>query len=230
MEGFIEINCAHSLFLIVEKSCINLIYLNKHDWYSSEYPLFFADNNAWILIPMLYRLKKLTRSKLAFSKTQRRSSLRKPPRDPDTTRRLVLVSKVCLVIWLCLNIGFKTPQSAIEGTYIDKKCPFTSNISIRGRIFKGVVLSTKMSRTVILRRDYLHYIKKYNRFEKRHHNLPAHLSPAFARTRTGDIVTVGQCRPISKTVRFNVIRVEKKRIEGNVRKTFVMFWVLSCMF
>ena len=88
---------------------------------------------------------------------------------------------------------------------------------------RGVVLSNKMHRTVVLRRDYLHYIKKYNRFEKRHHNLPAHLSPVFQRTRIGDVVTVGQCRPISKTVRFNVLRVEKKRIEGNVRKTFVMF-------
>lgn len=119
--------------------------------------------------------------------------------------------------------GFKTPQTAITASYVDHKCPFTSDVSIRGRIFKGVVLSNKMARTVILRRDYLHYIKKYNRFEKRHHNLPAHLSPAFARTRIGDIVTVGQCRPLSKTVRFNVIRVEKKRVEGNVRKTFVMF-------
>ena len=89
---------------------------------------------------------------------------------------------------------------------------------------RGVVLSNKMHRTVVLRRDYLHYIKKYNRFEKRHHNLPAHLSPVYSRTRIGDVVTVGQCRPISKTVRFNVLRVEKKRIEGNVRKTFVMFW------
>ena len=86
-----------------------------------------------------------------------------------------------------------------------------------------MVLSTKMNRTVIIRRDYLHYIKKYNRFEKRHNNLACHLSPAFARTRIGDIVTVGQCRPLSKTVKFNVIRVEKKRIEGNVRKAFVMF-------
>ena len=88
---------------------------------------------------------------------------------------------------------------------------------------RGVVLSTKMTRTVVLRRDYLHYIKKYNRFEKRHHNLPAHLTPAFGRTKIGDVVTVGQCRPLSKTVRFSVIRVEKKRVEGNVRKTFIMF-------
>ncbi|KAK7801456.1 hypothetical protein U0070_006619 [Myodes glareolus] len=32
------------------------------------------------------------------------------------------------------NVGFKTPKEAIEGTYIDKKCPFTGNISIRDRI------------------------------------------------------------------------------------------------
>merc|ERR1719325_225435 len=66
-----------------------------------------------------------------------------------------------------VGLGFKTPQTAIEGSYIDKKCPFTSNVSIRGRIFKGVVISTKMNRTLVIRRDYLHYIKKYNRFEKR---------------------------------------------------------------
>ena len=122
-----------------------------------------------------------------------------------------------------IGLGFKTPAAAIEEQYIDKKCPFTSDVAIRGRIFKGVVLSNKMARTIVLRRDYLHYIKKYNRFEKRHNNMPAHLSPAFKRVRIGDVVTVGQCRPISKTVRFNTIRVEKKHIEGNVRKTFVMF-------
>jgi len=122
-----------------------------------------------------------------------------------------------------IGLGFKTPLNAKDGEYVDKKCPFTSDVSIRGRIFKGVVLSNKMKRTVILRRDYLHYIKKYNRFEKRHHNLPAHLSPAFARTQIGNVVTVGQCRPLCKTVRFNVLRVEKKFVQGNIRKTFVMF-------
>jgi ribosomal protein S17 len=87
---------------------------------------------------------------------------------------------------------------------------------------RGVVLSTKMKRTIIIRRDYLHYVSKYNRFEKRHNNFSVHCSPAF-RIREGDVVTVGQCRPLSKTVRFNVLRVEAKRIEGNVRKQFVLF-------
>jgi small subunit ribosomal protein S11e len=35
-----------------------------------------------------------------------------------------------------VGLGFKTPLEAKTGSYIDKKCPFTSNISIRGRIIK----------------------------------------------------------------------------------------------
>ena len=49
-----------------------------------------------------------------------------------------------------------------------------------------------------------------DRYEKRHKNLAAHVSPAF-RVEVGDIVTVGQCRPLSKTVRFNVLRVAKNK-------------------
>ncbi|KAF4522018.1 hypothetical protein B566_EDAN010895 [Ephemera danica] len=117
-----------------------------------------------------------------------------------------------------------------KGTYIDKKCPFTGNVSIRGRILTGVVQKMKMQRTIVIRRDYLHYIRKYNRFEKRHRNMSVHLSPCFSMqidaaygeistyeflllcfrdVNTGDVVTVGECRPLSKTVRFNVLKVTK---------------------
>ncbi|KAG6615890.1 Archaeal ribosomal protein S17P [Phytophthora cinnamomi] len=88
----------------------------------------------------------------------------------------------------------------------------------------GVVLSTKMKRTIIVRRDYLHFVKKYKRFEKRHKNVAAHLSPAF-RVKEGDVVTIGQCRPLAKTVRFNVLEVEpaSETKPINVRKQFRQF-------
>ncbi|KAH6943364.1 hypothetical protein HPB50_020522 [Hyalomma asiaticum] len=108
-----------------------------------------------------------------------------------------------------VGLGFKTPREAIHGTYIDKKCPFTGNVSIRGRILRGVVVKMKMQRTIVIRRDYLHYVRKYNRFEKRHRNMSVHLSPAFRDVAVGDVVTVGECRPLSKTVRFNVLKVTK---------------------
>ncbi|KAL4822234.1 hypothetical protein H8958_001738 [Nasalis larvatus] len=57
----------------------------------------------------------------------------------------------------------------------------------------------KMQRTTVIRRDYLHYIRKYNRFEKRYKNMSVHLSPCFRDVQIGDIVTVGECRPLSKT-------------------------------
>ncbi|KAJ1661061.1 40S ribosomal protein S11-B [Dispira simplex] len=120
-----------------------------------------------------------------------------------------------------VGLGFKIPKEAINGTYIDKKCPFTSNVSIRGRILTGVVVSTKMKRTVIIRRDYLHYVPKYNRYEKRHKNLAAHLSPCFVGVKPGDLVTVGQCRPLSKTVLFNVLKVQKSVEKSG--KQFVKF-------
>ncbi|KAK7857160.1 40s ribosomal protein s11-2 [Quercus suber] len=137
--------------------------------------------------------------------------------------------------WKNVGLNFKTPRDAIEGTYIDKKCPFTGNVSIRGRIISGTCQSAKMVRTIIVRRDYLHFVKKYQRqehnflyasvshllifhfficsviasdiiYEKRHSNIPAHISPCF-RVKEGDYVTIGQCRPLSKTVRFNVLKV-----------------------
>ncbi|KAL6221602.1 hypothetical protein ACLB2K_004998 [Fragaria x ananassa] len=46
----------------------------------------------------------------------------------------------------------------------------------------------------------------HRRYEKRHSNIAAHVSPCF-RVKEGDHVIIGQCRPLSKTKRFNVLKV-----------------------
>ncbi|KAL8440003.1 hypothetical protein Efla_004919 [Eimeria flavescens] len=143
--------------------------------------------------------------------------------------------------WREVGLGFATPRAAKEGNYVDKKCPFTGNVSIRGRIIKGMVISTKMKRCVVIRRTYLHFVSKYARVEKRHKNVTCHLSPCFDQVKEGDIVTAGQCslqdggasaagvgcektlRPLSKNIRFNVLKVEPNQVFGNVRKQFRLF-------
>mmetsp|Transcript_16274 Transcript_16274/g.18103 ORF Transcript_16274/g.18103 Transcript_16274/m.18103 type:complete len:183 (-) Transcript_16274:103-651(-) len=106
-----------------------------------------------------------------------------------------------------IGLGFATPETAKTGDFVDRKCPWTGDrVSIRGKIIRGVVLSAgAMTNTIVIRRNYLQYVPKYNRFEKRHKNVSAHCSPAFLGIKEGDIVTIGECRPLSKTVMFNVI-------------------------
>ncbi|KAI9733010.1 MAG: hypothetical protein M1834_003553 [Cirrosporium novae-zelandiae] len=167
----------------------------------------------------------LFRNSLTFSSTPRRPQ-RPPGREreaEDGANSGFIIQRVGVdssLRYKDVGLGFRTPKTAIEGTYIDKKCPFVGEISIRGRILSGKVVSTKMHRTLVIRREYLHYIDKYSRYEKRHKNLAAHVSPAF-RVEEGDIVTVGQCRPLSKTVRFNVLRVLPRT--GKAVKAFQKF-------
>merc|ERR1712126_205471 len=111
-------------------------------------------------------------------------------------------------------------MGARTGHGIDKKCPFTGKVSIRGRLLTGVVAKLKMNRTAVIRRDYLHYVKKYNRFKKRHKNMSVHLSPCFRDVNIGDVVTVGECRPLSKTVKFNTLKVAKGAAS---KKSFAKF-------
>merc|ERR1711967_189713 len=38
-----------------------------------------------------------------------------------------------------VGLGIKTPRNAIEGTYVDKKCPWTGSVNIRGKFMTGII-------------------------------------------------------------------------------------------
>eukprot|EP00826_Nyctotherus_ovalis_P005718 TRINITY_DN112_c0_g1_i16.p1 TRINITY_DN112_c0_g1~~TRINITY_DN112_c0_g1_i16.p1 ORF type:complete len:165 (-),score=59.96 TRINITY_DN112_c0_g1_i16:163-657(-) len=158
-----------------------------------------------------------------MAEQQEKSFQRQETVFPNTKELLAKKAEKGIRYYKSIGLGFKTPKEAITGTYVDRKCPFTGNVSIRGRILKGLCISKKMKNTIVIRRDYLHYVKKYKRFEKRHGTTAAHCSPCFSHVKVGDIVTIGQCRPLSKTVRFNVLKVEPFKIVGNVKKQFMLF-------
>jgi small subunit ribosomal protein S17 len=91
----------------------------------------------------------------------------------------------------------------------DPNCPFHGSLSIRGRVLEGKVTSDKMDKTVIVRRDFLHYVPKYKRYERRSSHIPTH-NPPCVKASEGDRVKIAECRPISKTVSFVVVeRIEK---------------------
>jgi small subunit ribosomal protein S17 len=86
----------------------------------------------------------------------------------------------------------------------DVNCPFHGTLSLRRRSLEGIVVSDKMEKTVIVRRDYLEYVPKFRRYERRRNNLAAH-SPPCLEIKAGDKVKLAACRPISKTVAFVVV-------------------------
>ena len=51
-----------------------------------------------------------------------------------------------------VGLGVKTPRTAIEGTYVDKKCPWTGSVNIRGKMMTGIIKTAKMKNTVIIRK------------------------------------------------------------------------------
>ncbi len=75
---------------------------------------------------------------------------------------------------------------------------------MRGRILDGVVVSDHMRGTIVIRRDYHHYVPKYERYERRHRRMTAH-NPPCIEAQVNDNVKIMECRPLSKSVAFVVI-------------------------
>ncbi|HDN50794.1 MAG TPA: 30S ribosomal protein S17 [Thermoplasmatales archaeon] len=86
----------------------------------------------------------------------------------------------------------------------DPHCPFHGHLKVRGIIIKGRVVSADAQQTVVVERERLHYVPKYERYEKRTGRYPAHL-PSCITVEKGDEVIIMECRPLSKTKHFVVV-------------------------
>ena len=87
----------------------------------------------------------------------------------------------------------------------DLKCPFHGNLSVRGKQFTAIVVSTKMRKTAVVEFGRLHFLKKYERYEKRRTKLKVHNTECIS-AKEGDIVQIIECRPLSKTKNFVIIQ------------------------
>jgi small subunit ribosomal protein S17 len=101
-----------------------------------------------------------------------------------------------------IGINVKPPSESCN----DRNCPFHGSLSVRGQIITGVVYSTKMRNSILVKKDYLRFIPKYERYERRTSKYSAHCSPCM-KVEVGDEVRIAECRPISKTISF--VTIEK---------------------
>jgi len=105
-----------------------------------------------------------------------------------------------------MSLTFKKPKKTCN----DRNCPFHGDLPVRGHVFAGIVASAKMDKTVVVERDYLSFVPRFKRYERRHSRIPSHNPPCID-AKEGDRVIIAETRPVSKTVSFVVVeKVEEK--------------------
>jgi small subunit ribosomal protein S17 len=99
-----------------------------------------------------------------------------------------------------IGVDVPPPKSSCEDEY----CPFHGTLSVRGQIIEGVVVSDKMQKTVVVKKEYRRYIPKYERYEWRTGRYIAH-NPSCIDAKVGTKVRIMECKPLAKTKSFVVI-------------------------
>ena len=89
-----------------------------------------------------------------------------------------------------------------------ENCPFYGSLRVRGQIIEGTVSSLGMNDSIVVERQRIRYMKKYERYEKKTNRFTAHLPSCIGEVSIGDRVRIMECRPLSKTVSFCVIERE----------------------
>ena len=65
-----------------------------------------------------------------------------------------------------------------------------------------------MNDSIVVERQRIRSMKKYERYEKKTNRFNAHLPSCIGEVSIGDRVRIMECRPLSKTVSFCVIERE----------------------
>lgn len=108
----------------------------------------------------------------------------------------------------------ETKQEKVECK--DKFCPLhgKDKLKIRGRVFEGNVVKKLPGRVTIVFERVLS-VPKYERYEKRKTKIQARLADCMNGIQVGDLIEIGETRPISKTIHFVVTKLVKKKEENN---------------
>ena len=99
-----------------------------------------------------------------------------------------------------IGLDVRAPKARCD----DRHCPFHGRLPVRGQTLEGVVVSAAMQRTAVVERTLLHYVPKFERYEKRRRRYLAHAPPCL-HVPVGHRVRIAEIRPLSKLVTFCIV-------------------------
>ncbi len=92
----------------------------------------------------------------------------------------------------------------------DPLCPWHGKLPIRGMVMEVRVEKARMHRTAVVVHEYLYYDRKYMRYERRRKKKHVRVPPCID-VKPGDLVIIGETRPLAKSVSFVVLgKVERR--------------------
>jgi len=99
-----------------------------------------------------------------------------------------------------VGLDVRAPKTPCD----DAHCPFHGHLTVRGQVLEGTVVSVAMQRTAVVERTLLHFVPKYERYEKRRRRYLAHAPPCL-NVPVGHRVRIAETRPLSKLVSFCIV-------------------------
>jgi small subunit ribosomal protein S17 len=99
-----------------------------------------------------------------------------------------------------IGLDVRGPKAACD----DRHCPFHGRLPVRGQVLEGTVVSLSMEKTAVVERTLLHFVRKYERYEKRRRRYLAH-NPPCLEVPLGHQVRIAETRPLSKLVSFCIV-------------------------
>ena len=100
------------------------------------------------------------------------------------------------------DIGIDVPAPA--NSCDDENCPFHGHLKVRGMKIVGKVTTARMQKTIIMEKERLRKIQKYERIMRSTSKYAAHLPPCIE-VAEGDEVMIMECKPLSKRVSYVVV-------------------------
>ncbi len=118
---------------------------------------------------------------------------------------------------MAIGLDVETPPEPNNPEEYDyEKCPFYGDLSVRGQILEGTVVSTDMDKTVVVEREYDVAVPKYDRHMKRRSRIPAHVPGVLEPLSVGDTVKIAETRPLSKTKSHVVVEITEEATAADV--------------
>jgi len=94
----------------------------------------------------------------------------------------------------------------------DIKCPIHGTLKIHKLKFKGIVVSDKTIKTVVVEREYSIFLPKYERSLRNTSKIHAY-NPLCINAKIGDQVIIANTRRLSKTKSFVVTKILDAKLD-----------------